>query len=380
MAIEGPLRELGIHDVFQLLDLSRKTGALRVTSGLRDNDGTVWFERGRVVHAAIRSNPHPIGAILQKSGKITEADLARARDMQAARPPGTKLGQILVEMGAITTRELERQVRLQIEAVIFELMSWREGFFSFEEGAGDPGAEIVVKISTDALVMEGARRIDEWSRIADKVPSLLAVPVLAPLTEGHSSSLDLQPSEWEVLAMIDGATDLKSIAAALGKSEFDVGKVTFGLVTTGVVELRLPERMSGPHKAFADAAPLIDQARVALDEGRIEAAIDAGYQAVTADPSSGPAHLVYARALGRVGRPGEAMEELRRALQLDPLNPDVHLELGYASIRRGHLGEAVASWQQYLNLLPGGGEAERIRAGVEAANRLDNLLESHHGR
>ena len=32
MAIEGPLRELGIHDVFQLLDLSRKTGMLRVTS------------------------------------------------------------------------------------------------------------------------------------------------------------------------------------------------------------------------------------------------------------------------------------------------------------------------------------------------------------
>ena len=28
MPIEGPLRELGIHDVFQLLDLSRKTGIL----------------------------------------------------------------------------------------------------------------------------------------------------------------------------------------------------------------------------------------------------------------------------------------------------------------------------------------------------------------
>ena len=40
MAIEGPLKELGIHDVFQLLDLSRKTGTLRVTSELRDNDGT----------------------------------------------------------------------------------------------------------------------------------------------------------------------------------------------------------------------------------------------------------------------------------------------------------------------------------------------------
>jgi len=39
MTIEGPLRELGIHDVFQLLDLSRKTGALRVTSELRHTRG-----------------------------------------------------------------------------------------------------------------------------------------------------------------------------------------------------------------------------------------------------------------------------------------------------------------------------------------------------
>ena len=47
MAIEGPLRELGIHDVFQLLDLSRKTGVLSVISELRDNEGRVYFDGGR---------------------------------------------------------------------------------------------------------------------------------------------------------------------------------------------------------------------------------------------------------------------------------------------------------------------------------------------
>jgi hypothetical protein len=54
MAIEGPLRELGIHDVFQLLDLSRKTGTLRVTSDLRDDEGVVLFDGGRVIHASVR--------------------------------------------------------------------------------------------------------------------------------------------------------------------------------------------------------------------------------------------------------------------------------------------------------------------------------------
>src|SRR5206468_6659509 len=64
MAIEGALRELGIHDVFQLLDLSRKTGVLRVTSEVRHNAGTIHFEDGTVVYAEIRSNPHPLGSLL----------------------------------------------------------------------------------------------------------------------------------------------------------------------------------------------------------------------------------------------------------------------------------------------------------------------------
>src|SRR5437667_160100 len=134
MAIEGPLRELGIHDVFQLLDLSRKTGALRVTSELRHNEGTIYFDNGVVVSAEIRSNPHPLGALLLRTGKITEADLERARDMQQRQGDGRRLGEILVSLGALTPRELQRQVRFQIEEVVFEVMNWREGYFAFTEG------------------------------------------------------------------------------------------------------------------------------------------------------------------------------------------------------------------------------------------------------
>src|SRR5438552_12701100 len=173
MPIEGPLRELGIHDVFQLLDLSRKTGLLRVTSELRHNAGTISFEGGAIIFAEIRSNPHPLGALLLRTGKITEADLARARDMQERQGDGRRLGEILVSLGALTPRELERQVRFQIEEVVFEVMSWREGYFSFSEGTPtELPTDAVVRIPTEALLMEGARRIDEWSRIEGRIPHL----------------------------------------------------------------------------------------------------------------------------------------------------------------------------------------------------------------
>ena len=97
MAIEGPLKELGIHDVFQMLDLSRKTGVLNVVSRIRRNHGTVYFDSGSVVYAEIRSNPHRLGEMLVRNGTISQADLTRAvggesgkdrqRD-QAAHTPG----------------------------------------------------------------------------------------------------------------------------------------------------------------------------------------------------------------------------------------------------------------------------------------------------
>jgi len=87
MAIEGPLRELGIHDVFQLLDLSRKTGALRVTSDLRDDEGVVLFDGGRVIHASVRSHPTSIGRILRQAGKVSDTDLQLAQGL-AVEPGG----------------------------------------------------------------------------------------------------------------------------------------------------------------------------------------------------------------------------------------------------------------------------------------------------
>jgi hypothetical protein len=47
VALEGPLKELHIQDVFQLLDLGRKSGVLRVTSELRQAAATVSVRPGR---------------------------------------------------------------------------------------------------------------------------------------------------------------------------------------------------------------------------------------------------------------------------------------------------------------------------------------------
>jgi hypothetical protein len=377
MAIEGPLRELGIHDVFQLLDLSRKTGTLTVSSTLRDNQGTVFFDNGALVFASIRSNPHRLGELLLRGGKITEADLARARDMQLAHTESRKLGEILLAIGAISRRELERQVRFQVEEVVFELTSWREGYFRFEErDVSDAPAEANIRIAIESLLMEGARRIDEWSRIEGKVPGLEAVPAFSESGGEQAGMLDLLPNEWEVLAGIDGQRDLRTIAASLGRSDFDVAKIAYGLVTTGVIDLTMPDAtVPGRSALQAAAAPYLSAARDALSAGDLERARNEAARAVALDPERPEARLLAGRALRLSGQHGEAVDELRRALQFDALNAEVHLELGYAAAARGDFEEAIASWERHLRIRPDGSEAQRIRAAMDVASRMRAILE-----
>jgi tetratricopeptide (TPR) repeat protein len=237
-----------------------------------------------------------------------------------------------------------------------------------------------VRISTESLLMEGARRIDEWSRIADKIPHLGVVPSLAPVDGDHPTLLDLLPNEWEVLSAIDGAKDLKAISGELRRSEFDVARIAYGLVTTGVIELRATERPAGAATSpIEDPRPHIERATQALATGRGEEALSHARQAVAADPTSAAAHLVAARALLRLGRISDAGEELRRAAKLDPLHPQIQRELGYAAARRGDFEAATASWLHYLSAAPGAPDAERVREAVSCASQLRTMITEHIG-
>lgn len=236
MAIEGPLQDLGIHDVFQLLDLARKSGRLTVRSLARRTEGRVYFDAGAVMHATMTDNPHTLGALLRSAGKITDRELHRATEAQAGGDRRL-LGEILVGHGAVTRRDVERYMRQQIESVVFDLFSWKEGTFSFADERDETVViDAAVRVTTESLLMEGARRIDEWSRMSDRIPSADVIPRLAEPRE-TDSYIDLRPAEWEVLAMIDGANSLRDIAVDLGASEFEVAKTVYGMLSTELIEV-----------------------------------------------------------------------------------------------------------------------------------------------
>jgi hypothetical protein len=372
MAIQGPLRELGIHDVFQLLDLGRKTGVLRINSALRQNEGTIWFHEAAVVAASIQSNPHPLGTALRHAGKIREEDLTQARALQE-QGDSRRIGEILVAAGAISNRELTLQVRSHIEDVVFTMLGWSEGYFIFEECAPDSiPRETDLRISVEHLLLEGARRIDEWSRIQGRVAHLGVIPRLAPPVSNEAGSLSLTPFEWRVMSAADGERDVQAIALSLGEPEFDVARALFGLASAGVIVLRDPALESAHAAPRTDAEALLREGDTHLRSGNAEAARAAAQAALDSFPADPRTHLLVGAILLAERRFAEAESALREAVRLDPGAARPLRLYAWALLGAGRLDEAVHGFEAWL-ALPGKSPEEDAHlddlAGVVPAAR-----------
>jgi len=328
VALEGPLKELHIQDVFQLLDLGRKSGVLRVTSELRQSAATVSFDRGGVVAASLGSDALPIGSRLVRVGKITGEELDRARHLQNSGDC-RRLGDILVDIGAIGRRELDRQLKAQIEETVFELLRWTEGYFRFEEGApGHSAVESPVHFPTEALLMEAARRLDEWSRIGSTVAHLGLVPRLPASEEPAGAPLDLVPFEWEVLAAVDGERDLHALAHALGRSEFEVARTVYGLTNAGVLVLADPAQPGVAPETGRDPAALLVPAREAMAQSEYDLAAGALEEVLRQDPLMPEARRLLGMCQAALGRFEQALESWRAWSRFGPRAPGEEAEAG----------------------------------------------------
>lgn len=374
MAIQGPLRELGVHDVFQLLDLGRKTGSLRITSELRQNEGTIWFERGAVVAAGIRSNPHRLGALLVQAGKVSAEDLARAVAIQE-RGDRRRIGEILLAIEALTQRDLTEVVREQVEDVVFTLLGWSEGYFVFDEAdAGSIPREVDIRISTESVLLEAARRVDEWSRLHSHVPHLGVVPALASAAAGEPGSLRLAPLEWRILAAVDGSRDVRAVATLAGESEFAAARALFGLATAGVIVLHDPAAASAAALAGQEPAALLRQAEEHLRLNDLEAARGLARTVLASQPDLPEVRILLARLALLEGRGVEAQENLREVLRQDPSRAQARRLLGVALAASGRLEEAAEAWEAWLDLDGRPAAEERRRAQVAGAAAAARVL------
>jgi tetratricopeptide (TPR) repeat protein len=223
--------------------------------------------------------------------------------------------------------------------------------------------------------MEAARRIDEWARMADRIPHADVVPGLSDAESDHAATLDLRPHEWQVLAAIDGNTSLRSIAGGVGLNEFETARIVYGLLSTGVVTIVI-----APVAPVEDDALVhLSDAREATRDGRLADAVAASERALRLAPGIAEAHALAGVALFALGSLDEADRCLRRALELEP-RTDWMMAAARLAIRRGDLRAATRHWKGVVAAQPRSRVAAQARAALEQAMRLDEMAGADHGR
>lgn len=200
MAFQGSLKELPLPDIIQLVSVSGKTGLFSLR-GNNDVTGEIYLRGGHIVHA--------------HSGD------------------------------------------LQGEEAMYELAIWPEGDFVFT-----PGQETeitTIQKSNTNLLMEAARRIDEWQILSKRIPSTRLVPVFTQ--QATTTSVSLTPQEWALICKIDERRTIEEVAVGLGMSPFEACKLLYGLITSGLVSLN--EDLSRLHTERLHGQPMEELAAVA---------------------------------------------------------------------------------------------------------------------
>jgi Flp pilus assembly protein TadD len=303
MAIRGNLSEASLADVLQLLALGQKSGCLSVAR--EGSFGTVHFDRGRIEHAAIINRRDRLGDRLVRSGVLAADALA-----SVASAPGLAddrdLAAALIAQGLVDRDVLMGHYRAQVEEAVYHLFSWNAGSFTFEPDTQVIDGEPLLSISADSLLLEGARRVDEWTQIEKKIPSL---DLIFELDTKRLAQADvtLSPTQQRLVPLLDGGNDVHTLVERSGFDEFEVGKALYGLITAG----------------FAQRVGRSAARRQPPPESRIAE------------------HRNLGVAFYRTGLLDEAQREFRRVLELREADGAARFHLGLVHLRRGEWADAA---------------------------------------
>ena len=353
MAIRGSLKEASLPDVLQLLSMGKKTGCLSV--GHRGSFGYIFFDKGKIVYASIVNRRDRLGDMLVKNGMISQEQLDAAVDAQIRRRD-KKLGELLVEQRALTPEQLRQFLKVQIEEAVYFLFTWTEGTFNFEPDVMPSEQDTLVSIGPESLLLEGARRVDEWSLIEKKIPSFDIVFEI-DRSQVMANEAKLTNEQRVVLQLINGVRDVHAIFEESGLVEFDAAKALYGLATANCIH------RIGTSGRFGGAATAT---------------------ATGPDGAIGE-HRQLGLALLKTGMLDDAAREFRRVLQLDENDIQAHACLGRILAQKGDWVAAEAELRKATSSIEADYAAwhnlayvlERLGRYDEALSALDEA--AHHG-
>jgi len=230
VSLQGNLETFKLPDVLSFLNTTQRTGMLTVR--LEEKEAYVFFRAGAVIYAASNQEALRLGPILIRKKKLTREKAEEIDDLMLRS--GGRWGDLALQQGALNQSDLDDYLKIQVSEVIYDAFVWKNGEFSFYDGIDLPPNAVTISIDLSNLIMEGARRIDEWAECLRLLPdsSVIFRVVADPEAEKITLSLD----EWRILFLINGQRTLEELCRATESDAFQVYRLVYGLVANKLIE------------------------------------------------------------------------------------------------------------------------------------------------
>jgi len=240
--LEGDLSRIQLPDVLSFLSMIRGTGKLGLVN--EQLERSIYWKDGEIVFASSNSPEHSLGMFLLRNGKITQQQYEESKRRVTAT---TRHGKLLVQMGAISPKDLWWGVKNQALEIIYSLFSWKEGSFVFGDTADELVNErIVLSINTSTVIMEGIRRLDESAVIREKITSLDMVFTKVQGAVPDFGSLDMSEHEVALYKTLDGKRSIRALIGGSEMTEFEVTRILFQLLSARLIEVVADTRSFRP--------------------------------------------------------------------------------------------------------------------------------------
>lgn len=234
VTMRGDLDQIQLADIFQTLAMSKMEGVLLVRNPLEERQ--VYCHNGTV-----RIKVPPRVAMRRLGQRLVHAGLLQPEQLRATlvlqRKERLPLGELLVQEGLLTQDQIDEVAGMQVAEDLFALFTWRHGTFEFYKGEltnPDQRAafDLCPEFEVNSLLLEVARRADEWELILAAIGSLDEVPhrIAEP-----ANPEDLDESHRTLLYGADGHTTYRSLAEQTTHSLFEVARGARDLAQGGLI-------------------------------------------------------------------------------------------------------------------------------------------------
>ncbi len=290
--------ENGLPGILTHLHRIKASGTLSVSrEGVVKN---LYIKNGEIIFASSNYEGDRLGEVLLKAGKISVKQFETAS--KALSKTKKRLGGILVELGYLRPKDLFWGVKYQVREIVASLFDMTDGSYEFLPGEIPPGEVITLHMSTANLIMDGVKRIDDWTRISRGIPPMEAVlrPTSDPLK--LYQDVDVSPEEKRILGLFDGKRTIKEVITHSDIGDFEALKAVYAFFSIGMLEEGGGKHEKKQKTTPPTAGPAID--RTVVEKAYFDAKTQNHYEVLGLDSeaSQGEIEEAYQR-LARLYHP-----------------------------------------------------------------------------